>query len=194
MAEMEKATGEERRMPARQMARIAAFAALAVVAAVIVRVGGNAVVPFSLVPLVALMAGMILGPRDGFLSMLVYVVLGLVGVPVFASPPFGGPAYVLKPTFGFLLGFIAAAGVTGLIAARGGKRLPVFVAAALAGLAVIYAVGLPYLYAILNFYLGKAVNWSGVLKIGFWPFIGFDIGKALLAAAVALAVMKRRGE
>lgn len=70
----------------RDITMTAVFAALAVVAAVLVRYGGS-IVPFSLMPFVALLAGGVLGARLGALSIIVYILLGLVGLPVFATPP-----------------------------------------------------------------------------------------------------------
>ena len=64
-------------------------------------------VTFSLQFFFALLAGFFLGAKRGFTSVLVYLIIGLIGVPVFAHG--GGPAYVLKPTFGFLIGFAFAA-------------------------------------------------------------------------------------
>ncbi|OAT80701.1 biotin transporter BioY [Desulfotomaculum copahuensis] len=182
------------KMSPREMVLAALFAALCAVAAALVRFGG-AVVPFSLVPFVVMLAGALLGARAGALSILVYVLLGLSGLPVFEKPPFGGPAYVLQPTFGFLPGFIAGAFVIGALLPR--RREPGlwrYLPAMVAGLAVIYLVGLPYLYLILNFYLGKAVSAAQVIKIGFLPFIGFDLLKAVVAAGLARLVVRRLGD
>ena len=88
-----------------EMTRIGVFTAMAIAAAVLVRFGGS-VVPFSLLPLVMCLAGGILGPRPGAYSMLAYMLLGLMGLPVFASPPYGGLAYVFTPSFGFVPGFV----------------------------------------------------------------------------------------
>lgn len=176
----------------RDMALAALFAALAAVAAMLSRFFITPYVPFSLVPFVVMLAGGLLGARVAALSMLVYMLLGLAGLPVFETAPFGGPAYLLKPTFGFLLGFIGGAWVTGALAPKqkdpGVARL--FLAMA-AGLAVIYLIGLPYLYVILNFYLGQTFSALQVLKIGFFPFIGFDLLKAVLAAVLARLVYRR---
>jgi len=176
----------------RDMVLVALFAALATAAALLFRFFGGMIVPFSLVPFVVLLAGGLLGAKLGALSMAVYVLMGLLGIPVFEKAPFGGPAYVFSPTFGFLLGFIAAAYVTGLVLQGREDAGPVRISLAmLAGVAVIYAVGLPYLYMILNFYLGKSVDVPGVLMIGFVPFIGFDLLKALAAGALVRAVGAR---
>jgi len=173
------------------MVLVALFAALAVTVALLFRFFGGMIVPFSLLPFVVLLAGGLLGARLGALSMGVYVIMGLVGIPVFEKPPFGGPAYVLSPTFGFLIGFIVAAYVVGLILQErdpGPVRLAV---AMLAGVAVIYVIGLPYLYAIINYYMGTAIDIPGALMIGFVPFIGFDFLKALAAGMLVKAVSVR---
>ncbi|MCL6634835.1 MAG: biotin transporter BioY [Peptococcaceae bacterium] len=181
------------RFSARDITLTALFAALAVVAAMLIRYAG-AIVPFSLLPFVAMLAGGLLGPRLGALSMIVYILLGLIGVPVFARPPFGGPAYVLQPTFGFLLGFAGGAYVTGaLLKNREEGGITRYFLSMAAGLAVIYLIGLPYLYIILNFYLGKATSVAQVLAIGFTPFIALDLVKAAVAAVLARAVYRRLG-
>lgn len=176
----------------REIVLMAMFASLAVVAALLFRFLGGMIVPFSLLPFVVLLAGGLLGPRLGAMSMLLYVVMGLLGIPVFEKPPYGGPGYVLLPTFGFLIGFIAAAYVVGLILQ--GKRDAGVVrttVAMLAGVVVIYAVGLPYLYAILNYYVGQTYNVATVLTIGFVPFIGFDLIKAATAGVLIRLVSMR---
>lgn len=175
----------------RDITMTAVFAALAVVAAMLVRYAGS-VVPFSLMPLMAMLAGGLLGPRLGAISMVVYILLGLVGIPVFASPPFGGPAYVLQPTFGFLPGFACCAYVIGtLLRNRADSGFTRYFLTMTAGIAVYYLVGLPYLYGILTFYLGKTVSVAQILKIGFAPFIVMDLVKAVMAAILAKAVYHR---
>ena len=153
---------------------------------------GGMIVPFSLLPFVVLLAGGLLGPRLGAMSMFLYVVMGLLGIPVFEKAPYGGPAYVFSPTFGFLIGFIAAAYVVGLIL-QGKRDVGVIrmTMAMLAGVIVIYAVGLPYLYTILNYYVGKTYDVTAVLMIGFIPFIGFDLVKAVTAGLLIRLVSMR---
>lgn len=176
---------------ARDVVLTALFAALAVVAAVMINIIGP-IVPFSLVPFVVLLAGILLGPRLAALSMLVYALLGLIGLPVFERPPFGGPGYVLQPTFGFILGYIAAAYVTGILAGQGQKKAFFrYFAASVAGVAVLYLCGLPYLYVVLNYYMGKGFSAWQVIQIGFIPFIIWDIIKAAAAAGLAGAVLQR---
>ncbi|WP_066634363.1 biotin transporter BioY [Desulfolucanica intricata] len=176
----------------RDITLTAMFAALTAIVAVLGRFGVTAIVPFSLQPLVALLAGGILGARLGAVSMLVYVLMGLIGLPVFEKVPFGGPAYVLQPTFGFLIGLIAAAYLTGkFLEGKQDKGFWHYYGAMLIGLAVIYLLGLPYLYAVLNIYLGQIMSVWRVLEIGFIPFIAFDLIKAIISAVIAKLVYKR---
>lgn len=117
-------------------------------------------VPFTLQLFFVTLAGFVLGPRLGALSVAVYVALGLLGVPVFTEG--GGLSYVFKPTFGYLLAFILAAWVTGKIAHT--VKNPSYgrlALAAAAGMAVSYAIGVAYLYGITNFVLGVTNSlWS----------------------------------
>lgn len=104
---------------------------------------------FTLQLLFVIMSGLILGSRLGGLSVLLYVVIGLVGFPVFAAG--GGPGYILKPTFGYLVGFVVAAYVTGYIEERIEKKsFRASMVASIAGMIIIYAVGIAYKYVILN--------------------------------------------
>lgn len=99
-------------------------------------VGG---VPITLQTFFCILAGALLGSRLGALAMSVYVVVGLVGAPVFAQFK-GGFATVISPTFGFLLSFILVAYFTGLIIEKNGSKVS-YVTATLAGTAINYAVG-----------------------------------------------------
>lgn len=118
------------------------------------------VVPFTLQFLFTMLAGLLLGGKRGFLAVLVYLFMGLLGLPIFAEG--GGIAYLLKPSFGYLIGFAVASYVTGVIANRtptpGYRRL---LAAALIGLGIVYLFGMVYYYLISDFYLGN--------PIGLWP-------------------------
>lgn len=168
----------------------ALFTAVMCVLTILVRVlQPIMVIPFSLQPLVLMVAASVLKPRAAFLSMLAYVLMGLIGIPVFSSPPYGGPAYIFVPAFGFLLAFPIAAWVESKLIKK--TSLVNFLLAGLAGIVVYYLIGLPYLYVILNFYLGKAVDVMQILKIGFLPFVLFDILKLLTASFLALEICKR---
>jgi len=125
--------------------------------------------------------------------MFLYLLLGLLGLPVFASAPFGGVGYVLKPTFGFLLGFTVSAPLVALLLRRYGKSFLSMFFVSLFGLAVLYPLGLFYLWVIMREVVGKNLTGYEVLKIGFFPFIGFDVVKAFFATSLAWKIRKSQG-
>jgi biotin transporter BioY len=134
-------------------------------------------VPITGQTLGVLLTGVLLGSRRGSLSVLAYLAQGIAGLPVFApgGPP--GLARLLGPTGGYLLGFVAAAYVIGLLAERGwGRKAVTTLLAMLVGNAALYALGLPW----LAFFVGI----ENTLPLGLYPFVVGDIIKALLAAAL----------
>ena len=134
------------------------------------------------------MAGVLLGPACGALSQGVYVALGLIGLPIFTAG--GGFGYVLQPTFGFLLGLIPAAAIIGAISRRSSSPLRLALAC-LAGLAALYAVGVPYMALILNGYMGKGMSVSGLLWAGMIPFLPGDAIKIAVTALLCPLLRKR---
>lgn len=105
-------------------------------------VGG---VPITLQTFFAVLAGLVLGSRVGAFSMFVYMMLGLVGAPVFAQFK-GGMGMLLSPTFGFILSFILIAYVAGKIR-EVNSSLPSYIAAALVAMTINYVFGTNWLYA-----------------------------------------------
>lgn len=176
------------RLSSRSIARIALFTAICIVAAVAFRLGGS-VVPFSLVPFVVFLAGFLLSPSEAFLSTLLYVLLGLFGLPVFATPPFGGPTYILQPTFGFLLGFILAAPCVAFLAKE--KTSKKILQAVCVGMVAMYLPGILYFFFAMNVLLEKPVGFQDTLKIALFPFIGPDFVKAFLAFLLARQILPR---
>ncbi|SDR66206.1 biotin transporter BioY [Agrococcus carbonis] len=124
-----------------------------------------------------------LGMRRGIAAMGGYMALGLAGAPVFAGFT-GSIAAIGKPSFGFIIGFIATAAVVGWLAERRWDRRPVL-AIALFGLASLipFAFGIPYMAAVLAA-MGAPVDLAGALAVGFVPFIVGGLVKWAIAAAV----------
>jgi biotin transport system substrate-specific component len=149
-------------------------AILSVAAFVAIPVG---TVPFTLQVYVVLLAGMLLGPRLGVLSVLAYLVLGLFA-PVFAGGTSGLGA-LLGPTGGYLVGFIGATLLAGLVVDHGRRTTLRLVVAGLAGLVPIYASGTIWLAMQLHLAPGAAV------LTGITPFIWLDVLKAVAAALTA---------
>ncbi|MCM1383678.1 MAG: biotin transporter BioY [Lachnoclostridium sp.] len=118
------------------------------------------VVPFTLQYLFTMLAGLLLGGKRGSLAVCVYILLGLLGLPVFAQG--GGIGYVFRPSFGYIIGFAVGAFVTGVIANKKNRpSLGRLFAANFAGLGIVYFFGMVYYYLISNFYLNS--------PIGIWP-------------------------
>jgi biotin transport system substrate-specific component len=136
--------------------------------------------PFTPVPITGqtfavLLVGAALGRRRGAASMALYVAQGLAGLPVFAGGK-AGLAVLLGPTGGYLIGFIAAAFVTGWLAERGWDRRPLTTALAMVfGNLVIYLFGVSWLAVFVG--ISKAP------LLGMVPFIPGDILKIVLATA-----------
>lgn len=148
-------------------------------------------VPITLQSLFVILSGLLLGSRLGALSQLIYVLLGLSGVRIFAGFS-GGPQTVFTPSFGFLIGFIFAAFIVGRIVHSGevmAFRRIFF--ATLVGTLVIYLFGVPYMYMVLNHIMGKSISFVAALKAGCIIFLPGDILKAFLASLVASKILQR---
>lgn len=142
------------------------------------------VVPITLQIVFALMSGIVLGAKRGMLSQVLYIILGLIGLPVFTSG--GGPQYILSPTFGYLVGMIFAAYIVGKLRENMEHItiLKLFLIS-MVGIGVIYIFGLVHLYSIKNLYLGQATSVWSVLYYGFLVTIVGDILKAIIVAIVS---------
>lgn len=135
------------------------------------------------------MAGVLLGPKWGAASQAVYVLLGLVGLPVFISG--GGPGALLQPTGGFLFGMIVMAWVVGRIVERRGSSFKSICLACAVGLLVLYAVGLPWMHGILTVYLERDWTLRQTVVSGMLVFLPWDLGKLVLAAALCTRIRPR---
>lgn len=136
---------------------------------------------FTLQFLFVLLAGILLGPKLGCISVAVYVITGLMGFPIFAAG--GGITYILKPSFGYLIGFILCAFITGYICEKlKSNKISKYLIAALCGLLVTYAIGLTYKYFILNFYMGTKMPFVAILLSCFPLDIPGDIVLCIIAS------------
>jgi biotin transport system substrate-specific component len=167
------------RLSTREIAVAALFSALIAVSAFVAIPVGS--VPFTLQVYVVLLAGVVLGARIGVLSVLAYLVLGLFA-PVYAGGASGLGA-LFGPTGGYLLGFIGAVIVSGLIAGSGVPTLPRLLTAGVAGLVPIYALGAAWLGLQLDLTPATAA------LTGIVPFVWLDVLKAIAAALTAKALV-----
>lgn len=146
-------------------------------------------VPITLQTLFVVLSGLILGAKLGALSQITYVILGLIGIPIFSGGT-GGLTTVLSPTFGFLISFIVAAYIIGKLTEKN-KSLFKIIYSVVLGSLVIYIIGVPYFYFIFTSYLGKNINFYTALKFSCIPFILGDIIKAAIAIILAIELLPR---
>ena len=177
----------------REMILISIFAALTAVGAFIKI--PTPLIPFTLQFLFCAYSGIFLGAKNGLYSQLLYVTIGLIGIPVFASG--GGPGYILQPTFGYLLGFMSCSYIIGYFSQNFSKiTFLKILSVVLLGLCFVYLFGVAYLYLIINFYLHKQMTVSAAITVGLVPYITADIILSILVALTAVRVvpiLKRNG-
>lgn len=139
-------------------------------------------IPFTLQTVFVLLAGLLLRPQKGLVAVLAYIFIGLVGLPVFSGG--GGLAYIFKPSFGYIIGFLPAVFISGKMVEKTKSSKQIF-RSTLLGSLVIYAIGLPYYYIIMNYYLNTPLAASTLMLSGFLIFIPGDFMKILLTVVVA---------
>lgn len=142
------------------------------------------VVPFTLQVLFTMLAGLLLGGRLGALSVALYMVLGLIGLPVFTEG--GGLWYLLHPTFGYILGFILGSYVTGKITEKKDSfTFGRILLANFAGLTVIYGIGMLYYYVICNYIIHTPIGLWPLFLYCFLLVVPGDLCLCFLAAGLA---------
>ncbi len=141
-------------------------------------------VPYTLQTLMVLLAGAILGARNGALSQVLYLTVGLLGLPVFSGGGMG-LVRILGPTGGYLLAFPLAAALVGYLVQKRSDLLWMFISMT-CGLVVIFLSGTAQLYAVLFH------NWSDAFQSGFLIFSWWDLLKLSAAAMISHEVLKRR--
>lgn len=176
-------------MPIRNMILAGLFAALiAISSQVSITLPPNPV-PHTLQVLFVLLAAIVLGGRWGFTSVLVWVLLGVFGLPVFTQGK-AGAAVLLGPTGGFLVGFILCAFLVGWLTERASAGFGKTFAIMLLGLAVAYAIGLAGFMASFALFLHKPMTWGQAVTFTVVPFLPFDIVKTLAAAYIGVRLRR----
>jgi biotin transport system substrate-specific component len=170
----------------RDLILVALFAALSAVGAFIKI--PLPIVPFTLQTFFCAFAGILLGAKLGMLSQVVYVALGLIGLPIFTQG--GGIGYIFHPTFGYLIGFIVGTYVIGFLSEKiKNITLMKLFGIIMVGVLIFYIIGVPYLYFIYRFYLQNDVAMGWAVSVGFIPTIGGDIVKAIILTGVAYKII-----
>jgi biotin transport system substrate-specific component len=154
---------------------------------------GNTLVPVTLQTFGVLFGGALLGFRRSLLSVSLYILLGAIGLPVFAYSEnahaylsgigtiasYSGGHVVLGATGGYIIGFLFAGGLVGRLAELGwDRKIGGSIAAMVLGNIVIYLIGIPWLM------LAAGLNFDGGLKYGLWPFVPGDLIKVVVAAGL----------
>jgi biotin transport system substrate-specific component len=182
------------------MAIVSLFAVLAIAGGKI-----NVPLPFSPIPMtlqtaVTLASGTLIGSRRGAMAMALYMALGTIGLPIFAHG--GGLQSILEPSFGFIIGFIPAAWLTGriceLASASGGNRIhgefagmAVRTGACLAGMIVYDVIGVAGLWLNFNFIMGNPIGFHGALALGLIPYILPDLLKIGAVVVISEIILKK---
>lgn len=145
---------------------------------------------FTLQFLFVLLAGLLLGARLGGLAVLVYLLLGLVGLPIFAAG--GGISYLLRPSFGYLIGFLVTAYVVGYCSER--QKNHTFaktLALCFLGMVITYVIGFGYKYLMLNFYIKEATGIRVIVLASLPLDIPGDCLLCIIAAAISGKLRKK---
>lgn len=165
----------------RDITHIGIFTALTAIGAFISLPIGP--VPITLQSFFILLSGIILDSKKAMLSQIAYLLLGLAGLPIFAGFS-GGVQTIIKPSFGFLIGYVTAAYFVGKFLENKSKTTKNLSIAVVIGTLIIYAIGLPYMYYVLNIMLSSNFNIMKILKIGMLVFIPGDTLKAIIAVLI----------
>lgn len=136
--------------------------------------------PINLQPFFVILSGLLLGGKKGAASVGGFVLLGLIGLPVFTNG--GGIGYVLQPTFGYMLGYCIGAFLAGCISSTGNLSVLRFTVAGLCGLVVVYAVGVAYFWCISRYYLKSDLGIKAMLVSCFLIPFPKDVVSCVLAA------------
>lgn len=138
------------------------------------------VIPITLQTFSVFICSLILGFKKSAIVFLTYIVLGLIGLPVFSSG--GGFHYVFSPSFGFIVGFFFASMVVGV--ASNSKLFYLKYILGVAGLLIINICGVIHMYLIFNYYMHNAKDLLAVLQIGVAPFIIKDLFIVILSCII----------
>lgn len=174
------------KLSTRDMILVSLFAALMAVGAFLKLPNPlNPTVPITFQLFFCMYAGILLGSFKGALSQLIYMLIGLAGVPVFTGG--GGYQYVVDPKFGFIISFIACAWLVGALVGRL-KTISVVTlfSVSMCGLVLVYIIGNSFMYLMLKFYTGAEVS---MLVVNGW-MLPYMIKDTLLMVVVAVTSVR----
>ncbi len=141
-------------------------------------------VPIVLADLFVMVTGLFLGFKWGLTSVALYLSLGALGLPVFASGT-SGLAVLFGPTGGYLFGYLLLVASVGFIASKGKQSIIRNLIALIIGNMLLYAIGVPWLKTVMNF------GWAGALAAGLTPFLPGTVIKITVAVALSRVLLPR---
>lgn len=169
------------RTAVRELVFTAMFAAIIAVCSIIsIPIGA---IPVTLQTFAVCLSAAVLGWKRGTLAVFIYILLGVVGLPVFSGMK-GGAGVLAGPTGGYIIGFIPAAVIIGLVADKTRRRALPLCLSMIGGVALCYAVGTVWFTVVTGRSFGEALMLCVV------PFILFDAAKIALAAPLSLKLSK----
>lgn len=173
-------------MKAKEISRIALMiAVLSVCAQLAVPIGP---VPITLQTLGVMTLGYTLTPKQAVVATTLYMVMGLAGIPIFSGGG-GSLQSFLTPSFGFIIGYIPMTYAMARIQAKNTNNTwQGYVKGGIIGNIILYAIGVTYMYCILNYYMNTSIGVGAALMVGMIPFIPGDILKACVAVMIARRV------
>lgn len=142
------------------------------------------ILPFTLQYLFVCLSALLLGAKYASLSVIIYVALGLIGLPIFTAG--GGLSYIFFPTFGYLLGFILSAFIIGIISSKTTPNIKNYIMASIIGLLALHIVGIPYYYIISHYVIKNTLTFKEIFFFCFVYTFPADFLLSLLAAKIAL--------
>lgn len=176
---------KENKLSIRKMIEISMFVVLIAVGAFIKF--PVFIIPFSLQFIFTNLAGLILGKKYGTMSVLIYIGLGLIGLPIFTNG--GGIGYVFQPSFGYLVGMALGTYLVGRYTEkrRDTKNL---VVGSLINMIAVYAVGLPYMIFIVKIYISSGVAVKSLIVSGFLITLPADLIKCYISSVLTKKIDK----
>ncbi len=140
-------------------------------------------VPITLQSFFVLLSGVILGSKKAMFSQITYLLLGLIGFPIFAGFS-GGLQTIFKPSFGFIIGYVVVAYIVGRLTEERELSYGNLAFATGVGSIVLYAIGIPYMYYVLNIMLNSNFGIIKILQLGMFAFIPGDVLKAVIVVLI----------
>lgn len=144
-------------------------------------------IPITLQFMFTTLAGLLLGSKLGAISVLIYLVIGLIGIPIFTNG--GGIGYIFQPTFGYLIGFLVGTFVAGKIIESSNISFKNLLLACFANLIIVYTLGAIYFYLISNYYLNNKIGTMALLMNCFILVIPGDLISCFASTFIAQKVL-----